>query len=199
MISSLLILHSGGLYLAERPNLWGRSPCQSSLAPPTTFVLSTWTFSSTPPTTPSLADQLSPSSWPCPIMSTWCWRYRWSKAFSPCVPTSPPPTNAKEKDSPSPKRWTSQPEWRLASLILRRSIHIKAMTRLVSYRLCDQDGVDTPNSWHTEHLRHFYPWNVLLKICTFFMYFNNNYICDVFSICFPYFFSSYLFLHTKHL
>ena len=31
----------GVLYLAERPNLWGRSPCQPSLAPPTTFVLST--------------------------------------------------------------------------------------------------------------------------------------------------------------
>ena len=31
------------------------------------------------------------------------------------------------------------------------------------------------------------------------MHFNNNYIYDIFSICFPYFFSSYLFLHTKHL
>ena len=40
-ISSLLILHFGVLYLAEHPNLWGRSPCQFSLAPPTTFVLST--------------------------------------------------------------------------------------------------------------------------------------------------------------
>ena len=34
---------------------------------------------------------------------------------------------------------------------------VKAVTRPGSYRLYDQDGVDTPNSWHIEHLRHFYP------------------------------------------
>ena len=34
---------------------------------------------------------------------------------------------------------------------------VKAMTRQGSYRLYDQDGVDIPNSWHIEHLRHFYP------------------------------------------
>ena len=44
---------------------------------------------------------------------------------------------------------------------------VKAVTWLGSYRLCDQDGTDIPNSWHIEHLRHFYPWDVLQKICTF--------------------------------
>jgi hypothetical protein len=34
---------------------------------------------------------------------------------------------------------------------------IKAVTRPGSYRLYDQDGVDIPNSWHIDPLRHFYP------------------------------------------
>jgi hypothetical protein len=25
-----------------------------------------------------------------------------------------------------------------------------------TYRLCDLDGVDVPNSWHIDHLRRFY-------------------------------------------
>ena len=34
---------------------------------------------------------------------------------------------------------------------------IKEVTRLGSYRLCDLDGIDVPNSWHIEHLIRFYP------------------------------------------
>ena len=37
----------------------------------TKYVNSSWQ-TSTPLTKPSLADQLWPSSWPCPIMSIWC-------------------------------------------------------------------------------------------------------------------------------
>ena len=33
---------------------------------------------------------------------------------------------------------------------------IKEVTRLGSYRLCDLDGIDVPNSWHIEHLIRFY-------------------------------------------
>jgi hypothetical protein len=33
---------------------------------------------------------------------------------------------------------------------------VKEVMRLDSYRLCDSDGVDIPNSWHIEHLRHLY-------------------------------------------
>ena len=34
---------------------------------------------------------------------------------------------------------------------------VKEVTRLGSYRLCDLDGIDVPNSWHIEHLICFYP------------------------------------------
>ena len=34
---------------------------------------------------------------------------------------------------------------------------IKEVTQLGSYRLCDLDGIDVPNSWHIEHLIRFYP------------------------------------------
>ena len=34
---------------------------------------------------------------------------------------------------------------------------IKEVTRPGSYRLCDLDGIDVPNSWHIEHLIRFYP------------------------------------------
>jgi hypothetical protein len=34
---------------------------------------------------------------------------------------------------------------------------IKAVTRPGSYRLCDLDEVDVPNSWHIDLLRRFYP------------------------------------------
>jgi len=34
---------------------------------------------------------------------------------------------------------------------------VKEVTRPVSYRLCDLDGIDVPNSWHIEHLIRFYP------------------------------------------
>ena len=34
---------------------------------------------------------------------------------------------------------------------------IKEATRPGSYRLCDLDGIDVPNSWHIEHLIRFYP------------------------------------------
>ena len=34
---------------------------------------------------------------------------------------------------------------------------VKLVTRLGSYRLCDLDGIDIPNSWHIEHLIRFYP------------------------------------------
>ena len=34
---------------------------------------------------------------------------------------------------------------------------VKDVTRLGSYRLCDLDGIDVPNSWHIEHLIRFYP------------------------------------------
>jgi hypothetical protein len=33
---------------------------------------------------------------------------------------------------------------------------VKAVTRPTSYRLCDLDGVDVPNSWHIDLLRRFY-------------------------------------------
>jgi hypothetical protein len=33
---------------------------------------------------------------------------------------------------------------------------VKAVTRPTSYRQCDLDGVDVPNSWHIDHLRRFY-------------------------------------------
>jgi hypothetical protein len=33
---------------------------------------------------------------------------------------------------------------------------VKQVTRPTSYRLCDLDGVDVPNSWHIDHLRRFY-------------------------------------------
>jgi hypothetical protein len=34
---------------------------------------------------------------------------------------------------------------------------IKAVTRLGSYRLCNMDERDVPNSWHLDHLMRFYP------------------------------------------
>ena len=34
---------------------------------------------------------------------------------------------------------------------------VKAVTQPGSYRLCNQDGVDIPNSCHIDHLWHFYP------------------------------------------
>ena len=34
---------------------------------------------------------------------------------------------------------------------------VKGVTRPGSYRLCDLDGIDVPNSWHIEHLIRFYP------------------------------------------
>ena len=34
---------------------------------------------------------------------------------------------------------------------------VKEVTRPGSYRLCDLDGIDVPNSWHIEHLIRFYP------------------------------------------
>ena len=34
---------------------------------------------------------------------------------------------------------------------------VKEVTRPESYRLCDLDGIDVPNSWHIEHLIRFYP------------------------------------------
>ena len=34
---------------------------------------------------------------------------------------------------------------------------VKEVTRLGSYRLCDLDGINVSNSWHTEHLIRFYP------------------------------------------
>ena len=34
---------------------------------------------------------------------------------------------------------------------------VKEVTRPGSYRLCDSEGVDTPNSWHIDLLRRFYP------------------------------------------
>jgi hypothetical protein len=33
---------------------------------------------------------------------------------------------------------------------------VKMISRPTSYRLCDIDGVDVPNSWHIDHLRCFY-------------------------------------------
>jgi hypothetical protein len=33
---------------------------------------------------------------------------------------------------------------------------VKAVTSTTSYRLCDLDGVDVPNSWHIDLLRHLY-------------------------------------------
>jgi hypothetical protein len=33
---------------------------------------------------------------------------------------------------------------------------VKQVTRPTSYRLCDLDGVDVPNSWHIDHLGRFY-------------------------------------------
>jgi hypothetical protein len=32
---------------------------------------------------------------------------------------------------------------------------VKQVTQPTSYRLCDLDGVDVPNSWHIDHLRRF--------------------------------------------
>ena len=34
---------------------------------------------------------------------------------------------------------------------------VKEVTRPGSYRLCDFEGIDVPNSWHIEHLICFYP------------------------------------------
>ena len=34
---------------------------------------------------------------------------------------------------------------------------VKEVTRPGSYRLCNLDGIDVPNSWHIEHLIRFYP------------------------------------------
>ena len=34
---------------------------------------------------------------------------------------------------------------------------VKAVTQLGSYRLCDMDERDVPNSWHIDLLRRFYP------------------------------------------
>ena len=34
---------------------------------------------------------------------------------------------------------------------------VKVVTRLGSYRLCNSEGVDIPNSWHIDLLRRFYP------------------------------------------
>ena len=34
---------------------------------------------------------------------------------------------------------------------------VKEVTRPGSYRLCDIEGIDVPNSWHIEHLICFYP------------------------------------------
>jgi len=34
---------------------------------------------------------------------------------------------------------------------------VKEVTRPGSYRLCDSEGVDVPNSWHIKHLIRFYP------------------------------------------
>ena len=34
---------------------------------------------------------------------------------------------------------------------------VKAVTRPGSYRLCDMDERDVPNSWHIDLLRRFYP------------------------------------------
>ena len=34
---------------------------------------------------------------------------------------------------------------------------VKELTRPGSYRLSDLEGIDVPNSWHIEHLIHFYP------------------------------------------
>ena len=34
---------------------------------------------------------------------------------------------------------------------------VKEVTRPGSYCLCDLDRIDVPNSWHIEHLIHFYP------------------------------------------
>ena len=34
---------------------------------------------------------------------------------------------------------------------------VKEVTRPGSYRLCDLEGIDVPNSWHIEHLIRFYP------------------------------------------
>ena len=33
---------------------------------------------------------------------------------------------------------------------------VKEVTQPGSYRLCDLDGLDVPNSWHIEHLIRFY-------------------------------------------
>ena len=40
---------------------------------------------------------------------------------------------------------------------------IKAVTQPGSYRLCDMDERDVPNSWHIDLLRHFYPWSIHSK------------------------------------
>ena len=44
-----------------------------------------------------------------------------------------------------------------ALLPLGRPYVVKEVTRPGSYRLCDLDGIDNPNSWHIEHLICFYP------------------------------------------
>jgi hypothetical protein len=40
---------------------------------------------------------------------------------------------------------------------------VKAVTRPTSYRLCDLDEVDVPNSWHIDHLRRFYALSATKK------------------------------------
>ena len=44
---------------------------------------------------------------------------------------------------------------------------VKVVTPPGSYRLCDMDERDVPNSWHIDLLRCFYPKAFISKICTF--------------------------------
>ena len=59
---------------------------------------------------------------------------------------------------------------------------IKEVTRPGSYRLSDLEGVDVPNSWHIEHLIHFYPWNTTNMYFT--ILYSDNFLVSITCHCF---------------
>ena len=116
------------------------------------------------------------------------WSVLQQRASSPYMPMSPSPMTMKEKDSPSLKQCTSQPEWRLASPTPRRSIchqdcdpdqgHIGSVIKMALTPLIP--GIS--NTLGSSILETFYKRYAPFYV---YMHFNNDFIRDVFSICFP--------------
>jgi len=61
---------------------------------------------------------------------------------------------------------------------------VKAVTRPGSYRLCDMDGRDVPNSWHIDMLRRFYPWSIPFIFEYSIKFFTLMFLHIVFSMLF---------------